>query len=600
MKESRIRVIQVAFIIIAAVYIARLFYLQIIDTSLKLEAQNNAVHRNVVYPYRGIIFDRNGKMLVSNTPVYDIMVIPKEVRITDTTDFCEVFGLTVEEVRENLKVARAYSKVKPSIFIPALYDQDFARVQDRLVDYPGFFVQARSIRNYPQNCMANALGYIGEISKEKIEKIGSDNYQAGDYIGISGLEEEYEKELRGVRGVRYTMVNVRGIEKGSFLDGQFDTLSVAGKDLVSSIDIDLQMYAETLMVGQTGSIIALEPQTGEILAYVSAPSYNPNDLTGKNFSKNYRKLLMDEKRPLFNRPIMASYPPGSTFKTVNSLIALQTGAIDSNEIFQCNRSIVNCHGHHRSANFHQGIQYSCNPYAWNVFRKMMYRGYNPNNKFIDTRLGFEKWRDEVAKFGLGKKLGVDLPNEKNGNIPSVKYYNKYFGENRWAFETIYSLSLGQGEIGITPVQLANVAAIYANRGYYYIPHLIKRIGEKHIRKEYSEKHDLGYNKVYLESLVSAMADVVRAGTATMARSDSIIICGKTGTVQNPHGKDHSMFIGFAPRNNPKIAIAVVMENAGWGATASAPLGSLLIEKYIRKKVRRKWLQDYITKGVFFE
>ena len=600
MKESRIRIIQAAFIIIAAVYILRLFYLQIIDTSLKLEAQNNAVHRNVVYPYRGIIFDRNGKMLVSNTPVYDVMVIPREVKITDSADFCSVFGMTIEEVREAFKIAKAYSKVKPSLFIPALYDMDYARVQERLVDYPGFFVQARSIRNYPQNCMANALGYIGEISKEKIEKIGSDNYQAGDYIGISGLEEEYEKELRGVRGVRYTMVNVRGIEKGSFMDGQFDTLSVAGKDLISSIDIDLQMYAETLMVGQTGSIIALEPQTGEILAYVSAPSYNPNDLTGKNFSKNYRKLLMDEKRPLFNRPIMASYPPGSTFKTVNSLIALQTGAIDSNEVFQCNRGIVNCHGHHRSANFHQGIQYSCNPYAWNVFRKMMYRGYNPNNKFIDTRLGFEKWRDEVAKFGLGKKLGVDLPNEKNGNIPSVKYYNKYFGENRWAFETIYSLALGQGEIGITPVQLANVAAIYANRGYYYIPHLIKRIGEKHIRKEYREKHDLGYNKVYLESLVSAMADVVRAGTATMARSDSITICGKTGTVQNPHGKDHSMFIGFAPRDNPKIAIAVVMENAGWGATASAPLGSLLIEKYIRKKVRRKWLQDYITKGVFFE
>jgi penicillin-binding protein 2 len=448
--------------------------------------------------------------------------------------------------------------------------------------------------------MANALGYIGEISKAKMELVGKDNYTSGDYIGISGIEEKYEKELRGQRGVKYVMVNVKGIEKGSFMGGEFDTVSVAGKDLTSTIDIDLQMYAEKLMLNQIGSVVAIEPSTGEILCFVSSPNYDPNLLTGKDFAKNFRNLLVDPQKPLFNRPLMAIYPPGSTFKPINTMIALSQQVIDSTNVYPCNRGLVKCHGGHTSTNMHSGIQYSCNPYAYNIFKRLMYRGKS-SNMYIDTRLGYEIWRKEVLKFGFAKKLGVDLPNEKNGNIPSVKYYNRYFGENRWAFETIYSLALGQGEIGLTPIQMANEACIFANRGYFYTPHIIKAIGEdRRIRSEFVVKHDLGYPKPYWNSMASAMKDVVSAGTATMARSTVLTICGKTGTVENPHGKDHSIFIGFAPLDKPVIAIAVVMENAGWGATAAAPLASLVIEKYIRKEIKRLYLEDYVTKGQFFE
>ncbi len=600
MRENRKQLIQLAIILISFAFLVKLFFIQVIDSKYKEDAMNNAVHKVIVYPYRGVIFDRNNKMLVANTPVFDIMMVPRKVNIGDTAQFLQNFNLSKEDYIKTFLAAKKYSQVKPSVFLPTLGNEDFARIQDKLVNYPGFYVQARSVRNYPYKCLANALGYIGEVSQEKIELLGVNNYRAGDYVGISGIEEKYEPELRGQRGVKYVMVNVKGVEKGSFLEGKFDTLSVAGKDLKATIDIELQQYAELLMQGQIGSIVAIEPKTGEVLAFVSSPSYDPNLLTGKDFSKNYRKLVLDSLKPLFNRPLMAMYPPGSTFKPINYMIALKLGLLDTNQVFPCQRSLVNCHGRHSSANFHTGVQYSCNPYAYFVFKKLMYQGFS-TNAFVDTRKSFEVWRENALKFGLAKKLGIDLPNEKNGNLPSVKFYNKYFGENRWAFETIYSLGLGQGEILETPIQLANLACIFANRGYYYTPHLIKSIGEKRmIRKEYVEKHELNINKIYFNSMVEAMEDVVSAGTATMARSTVMSICGKTGTAENPHGKDHSLFFGFAPKDNPTIAIAVVMENAGWGATAAAPLASLVIEKYLRKEIKRSYLEDYIRKGVFFE
>ncbi|MFQ3575980.1 MAG: penicillin-binding transpeptidase domain-containing protein, partial [Cytophagales bacterium] len=549
---------------------------------------------------RGVIKDRNNKLLVANTPVYDIMMIPKKCKISDTTDFLRVFQIDKEYFIKTTEAAKSYSLFKPSVFMSTLSDLDYARIQERLVDFPGFYVQARSVRNYPFSCMANALGYTGEVSKEKIELLGKDNYKAGDYVGISGIEEKYEKELRGKRGVKYVMVNVKGIEKGSFMDGRFDTLSVAGQDLQSTVDIDLQQYAELLMKNQTGSVVAIEPSTGEILCFVSAPSYDPNLLTGKDFSKNYRMLLTDPKKPLFNRPLMAMYPPGSTFKPINYLTALRRNVLDTNQVFPCDRSKVSCHGRHSSTNFHTGLQFSCNPYAYFVFRKILYQNKH-KNPFIDTRINFEQWLRDTKELGIGVKLGIDLPNEKAGNLPSVKFYNKYFGENRWAFETIYSLGLGQGEVLVTPLQLANIAAIFANKGYYYTPHMIKAIGKnKTIRQEYAEKHIINAPPQVWNSFYSALADIVKGGTATMARSTVIEICGKTGTAENPHGKDHSLFWAFAPKDNPKIAIAVIMENAGWGATAAAPLASLVIERYLRGEIKRKYLEDYVLKGQFIE
>jgi penicillin-binding protein 2 len=600
MKNDRVLVLKICIVTTAIVYLLRLFWMQVIDSKFQKEAMNNAVHRVIVYPYRGVIKDRNDKLLVANVPVYDIMVIPKKCKIKDTLDFLNTFKISKEYLIQTLNAAKKYSPYKPSVFMATLSDKEFAQIQERLVDFQGFYVQARSMRLYPYACLANALGYIGEVSKERIELLGKDNYKAGDYVGISGLEEYYEKELRGKRGVKYVLVNVKGVEKGSFMNGKFDTLSIAGDDLYCTVDVDLQMYAEKLMKNQVGSVVAIEPSTGEILCFVSSPTYDPNLLTGKDFSKNYKILANDPQKPLFNRPLMAMYPPGSTFKPINYLNALRRNLLDTNQVFPCDRSKVNCHGRHASANFHTGIQYSCNPYAYFVFRRMLYQNKH-KNPFIDTRINFEQWLLDTKELGIGVKLGIDLPNEKPGNLPTVNYYNKYFGVNRWAFETIYSLGLGQGEVLVTPLQLANIAALFANKGYYYIPHLVKGIGKnKHIRKEFVEKKVIEAPPQVWNSFHNALADVVRAGTATMARSSVIEICGKTGTAENPHGKDHSLFWGFAPKENPKIAIAVVMENAGWGATAAAPLASLVIEKYLRGEIKRKYLEDYVLAGKFIE
>ncbi|MFN8437600.1 MAG: penicillin-binding transpeptidase domain-containing protein [Cytophagales bacterium] len=604
MKENKVVILQLVILFVCIAFVTRLFYLQIIDSSYKEEAMSNAVRREIVYPYRGIIFDRNGKMLVSNTPVYDVMFTPKKLVIRDTAHFLKSFDITLDQFKAIWKNAcdrtKGNTPNKPSVFLPRLTTHEYARVQEKLVNYPSMYINARSVRNYPSSCMANALGYIAEISEKQLEKYGKENYQPGDYIGFSGIEKEYEKELRGRRGVKYIMVNVHGVEKGSFLNGRYDTASVAGFDLTSTVDLDLQVYAEKLMQGKIGSVVAIEPSTGEILCFVSAPTYDPNLLTGKEYSKNFRTLNRDSLKPLYCRPLQGVYPPGSTFKPINYTVAQMMHVLDTNEVFPCARGLVNCHGRHSSANFHTGVQYSCNPYAYFIFRKILYRGLS-HNKFIDTRLSFEQWRKNVLKFGLSQRLGIDLPFERPGNLPSVKYYNKYFGVNRWAFETIYSLGLGQGEVLVTPLQLANVAAIFANRGYYYSPHLIKKIGDKSTtRTQFLEKKQVYQDSIFFNSMISAMGDVVRAGTATMARSQVIEIAGKTGTAENPHGDDHSLFLGFAPKNNPKIAVGVVLENAGWGATAAAPLASLIIERYLRGEIKRTYLEEYVLKGQFIK
>ena len=392
MLEQRKYIIQIIILSVGVIYLIKLLWLQTIDQTYKDSAMQNSIQRITVYPYRGVIFDRKGEMLVANSPVFDIMVIPKDVKIPDTVIFSNTFGLTVEEVRLRLREAKRYSKVKPSVFMPTLSTQDWARVQDKIVDFPGFYVQARSVRDYPFKCMANALGYIGEVSKERIELLGKDNYKSGDYVGISGIEEIYEKQLRGKRGVRYVMVDVKGAEKGEFKNGEYDTLSVAGENMTSTVDVKLQAYGEQIMQGKTGSIVAIEPSTGEILCLISAPTYDPNLLVGKQFSKNYNQLSKNPYKPLYNRALQAMYPPGSTFKIIQSLIGLQDHLIDSSRSLPCNKGLINCHNHPPAIGMRGAIQHSCNPYFYVLYNSMLQRGLS-SNPYVDAGKGFDIWFD---------------------------------------------------------------------------------------------------------------------------------------------------------------------------------------------------------------
>ena len=586
--------------LVAAIFLMKLFAIQVLNDEYALKANNNIIERIVRYPFRGLVYDRNGKLVVYNAPVYDLEVVPKDVELKDTLAFCQLFNITKEEFAEKMEKAKTYSYVKPSVFVKQISNTNFAQIQDYLINYPGFRVQARTNRAYTYSSLANALGYIGEISRYQLERDSARYYRQGDYIGISGIESEYESQLRGKRGVKYKMVNVRGIEKGSFKDGSYDTLSIAGENLQSTIDIELQNYAETLMKGKRGSIVAIEPKTGEILSFVSAPSYNPNSLSGRGFGKSFGALVSDTTKPLFNRPLMGAFPPGSIFKIVQALVGLQEGVINEHTVFECNRRIISCHGPHTRADLEKAIEVSCNPYFWNVYKRILNQGAS-DNTFVDTEIGLKKWKEMVMSFGLGQPLGVDLPHERAGYVPGPSLYDKIYGDNRWKFSTIYSNAIGRGELQIVPLQMANLAAIIANRGYYITPHLIKSIGEDgQPLQQYTEKHYTAVDAKYFETAVEAMASVVEQGTGMRARLPDIEVCGKTGTVDNKdrNEEDHSVFIAFAPKDNPKIALAVYVENAGQGARAAGGISGLLIEKYLKGCVERPNLQDYILKGDF--
>jgi penicillin-binding protein 2 len=598
MNDQRPVVILIFIFLAGAVLLTKLFAIQVLDDSFMKKAERNAIQRVVDHPYRGLIYDRNGKLLVYNNPIFDLMIVPKEFQVKDTTRFLELFQISKEHLIESYTTARKYSSVKPSTFIKQISTENFARVQDFLIDYPGLFIVTRSVRSYPSPIAAHAMGYIGEISGRQLERDSSKYYDQGDYVGLSGLESYYEKNLRGTKGVKYKMVNVRGIDKGPFKDGEYDTASVAGNNLTSTIDMGLQKYGEMLLQGKTGSVVAIEPKTGEILAMISAPFYDPNSLTGAEFSKSYQLLNLEISKPLFNRPIMASYPPGSIFKIVQSLIGLQDGILVPSTTFSCNRSLVACHNHPSPVNLFGAIRNSCNPYYHQAFRQIINREIS-SNTFKDTKIGLDDWREKVSKFGLGSTLGVDMRGEKSGSIPSGAYYDKVYGEGQWKYSTIYSLSIGQGEMQTTPLQMANLAAIFANKGYFYTPHLVKAIdGDKsRIPQEFRIKNDVGIDTKHFDLIQEAMAAALY-GTANRAVMKDLVIAGKTGTAQNPHGEDHSVFIAFAPLDNPQIAIAVYVENAGWGGRAAASTASLMIEKYIQREVKRLDLQDYVLAGNF--
>ena len=598
MNESRKIIIRLGVIFVGLVFLIKLFSIQVLSDNYMQAAENNILQRIIEYPYRGLVYDRNGQLLVINDPIYDLMVVPMEVEVKDTTLFCSLFDISKEEFVEKYKEARQYSVIKPSIFIKQISNTEFARIQDKLINFEGFYIYARSVRDYPYQTLANALGYVGEISKNQLDRDTTGYYRMGDYIGISGLESSYENDLRGTRGVKKRMVNVRGVEKGLFKEGRDDTLSVPGEDLMSTIDLEIQLYAEKLLAGKVGSLVAIEPETGEILSIVSSPSYEPSKLSGRVFSENFVKLSQDTLVPLFNRPIMAMYPPGSMFKTLQSLIALQENVVKPDELIYSDGRLIGDLAPNGYYDIKDAITYSSNNYFFKLFRRIINQGDDPN-PYLNARYGLEQWRNYVVRFGLGVRLGIDLPNPTSGYVPTLSYYDKIYGKNRWKFSNIYSLSIGQGETLVTPLQMANLAAILANKGYFYTPHIIRSIGQDGLPDpKYLIKNEVGIDTIHFDAVIAGMQEVVRSGSGRRAYMTNIEVCGKTSTVENPHGEDHSGFMGFAPKENSKIAVAVYVENAGQGGRAAASIASLIIEKYLTGEVKRKWLEDFALKGEF--
>jgi len=583
--SSRKFIVGLIFLVIGVLFIARLFTVQVLDDKYKLDSDSNVMREITQYPARGLIYDRNGELLVYNEAAYDLMVIPKQVKEIDTLALCTLLEIEKDVFLEKFNKAKKYSRYKASTFLKEISSISYANIQEQLFQYPGFFVQTRTLRKYPRNSAAHILGYIGEVNQNTIEK--KPYYKSGDYIGKSGLEYSYEELLRGTRGVKRVLVDVHNREKGSYKDGEADTMAVTGSVIKTTLDIVLQEYGERLMQNKKGSIVAIEPKTGEILALVSAPNYDPNMLVGRAVGKNYPILSKDSLNPLFNRALMAKYPPGSIFKTVQAMIGLEQGVISENSSFACNKSLVGCHNHPTATSVAASVKMSCNPYYYHVYKRILQQR-RVKSIFKDSELGLAIWSEQVKKFGFGQRLETDLPSIKSGYVPDVAFYNKWYGEGRWAFSTIYSLSIGQGEMGVIPLQMANLSATIANKGFYYVPHFVKNIEKSDtVPKKFTTKNKVGISEKHFETVIDGMYGVVyeSGGTARRARiHDSIVVCGKTGTAQNPHGEDHSVFIAFAPRENPKIAVAVYVENAGGGGTWAAPIASLMIEQYLTDSI----------------
>jgi penicillin-binding protein 2 len=597
--NDRKYVVMAIFVTISLVFIGRLFYIQVFNDDYKLSANNNVLRYVTDYPARGLVYDRNGKLLVYNEAAYDLMVTPKQIKNLDTMSLCNIIDMTKEDFIKKVRAARQYSPYKASVLAAQLSNSTYATLQEKLYTFRGFYVQSRTLRKYPTKIAGHTFGYVGEVSDKIVEK--DSYYKSGDYIGISGIEKAYEKELRGKKGLKILMVDVFNRTKGHFKDGKYDTIAVTGANLISTIDAELQAYGEKLFQNKTGGLVAIDPQTGEILACISAPGYDPNLLVGRERTKNYYKLLKDPLQPLFNRALMAYYPPGSTFKLVNDLIALKEGVLTPEKTYPCPGGYhmaghtVKCDGRHGNIHLRPAIQHSCNTYHCYVFRSIV-----DNPRFGNTKLGYTNWREHVLKFGVGKKMYTDLPQELKGNVPSMDYYDKIFGKDRWRSSTIVSLGIGQGELGITPLQMANIMAIVANKGYFHTPHIIKKIGNSNEHsKIFEKKNYTGIEKEYFDMVYDGMQDVLERGTAAGSRVKGINILGKTGTAQNPHGKDHSLFVAFAPRENPKIAIGLMVENGGWGASWAAPIGTLMIEKYLNDTVARKDLEKRMFDGVVY-
>ena len=590
------RILGIKFFVIITIFVLsiRLFSIQIMDTDYQEIANRNVIEKTIEYPYRGLVFDRNGKLLLYNDPVFDLMITPKNVDLSDSLLIKKLLFITQREFDQAYLKAISFSRHLPSIFYKQLSNEKFAAFQDRMRDLEGFNINSRTTRGYAEIGLANILGYVGEVTQKQLNMDTTGYYKSGDNIGITGIEKTYERSIRGLRGVKYRNVDVQGINMGPFENGAYDTLPQPGENLVLTIDVVLQKYAERLMEGKIGSLVAIDPSSGEILALVSAPSYDPSLLSGRGFSQNFVTIQSDSLKPLFNRPLQAMYPPGSMFKTIQGLIALEQDKVQADEIITVNSKLIGDHAPLGKYDMERAITKSSNNYFFKIFRRVIQQGELPS-PFIDTRMGYNKWRDYVLQFGFGKILDIDLPNERAGFVPSLEFYDKIYGKERWKFSNIYSLSIGQGELLVTPLQMANLGVILANRGYYFSPHLVRKVGDESLA--FSQKSSIEIDTGHYESILEGMQALVSV-PGSRAYIPDLVFCGKTSTVENPQGLDHSGFMGFAPRNNPKIAIAVYIENAGWGARAALSTASLAIEKYLNGSVKKKWLENYVLKGDF--
>lgn len=585
--EKRKYVVGGFITVIILIYIVRLFYLQIGDANYKARADSNAFLRRTIYPARGLVYDRNDRLIVLNKPAYDVMIIPKDVTPFDTTALCGVLGITKDQLKEKwaeMKDTRknpGYSAYSPQKLISHLSQEDYGKLQEKLYLFPGFFIQKRAVREYSTAAGANILGNIREVSANDIEN--DRYYRRGDYTGDLGIEKSYETALRGNKGVEILMKDAYGRIKGKYEDGAFDVAPTSGHNLKLGIDWDLQEYGEQLMVNKIGAIVAIEPATGEILCLVTSPNYDPSLLVGRSRGKNYADLVKNPMKPLYNRAIQGAYPPGSTFKPTQGLIFLQEGTVNLHTMYPCYRGYVNglrvgCHGHGSPIALKPAIQTSCNAYfCWGLKNFIDKRGTTPSRQL-------EKWKDYMVQMGYGYKLGVDLPSESRGFIPNPDYYSKSFRGANWTANSIISISIGQGEVLATPLQIANLCATIANRGWFRTPHVVKEIADSTIDAKYKERHRPRIKREYYEDVAEGMRMAVLGGTCRTANLPGVEVCGKTGTAQNPHGRDHSVFMGFAPYHNPKIAVCVYVENAGFGATFGVPIGSLIIEKYLNGSI----------------
>jgi len=574
--------------------IIKLFFIQIIDKSYKLSAENNIIRKIVKYPERGWIYDRNQKLLVSNQRAHDIMVVPYQLTSSiDTLFLCKILGISKSDFIQKMKNAKRNSNYKPSVFLKNMSKDKFADIQEYLHLFKGFYAQTRYVRAYNTASGGNIFGYTSQISIQQLKK--NPSYNKNDVIGATGIEKVYETILKGEKGVERKVVDVFGKYQGVFENGKYDTLPKKGKDITLTIDINLQEYAEVLMKNKKGSVVAIEPKTGEILCLLSSPSYDPVMFIGEERSKNFRSLFLDPSKPLYNRSTSALYPPGSIFKIINALIGLQERVINPGTLIKCKtgwnyKSILNigCHEHPSPLNLRQAIAQSCNAYFCELFTKTI-------NIYKDPSISLNHWQKHVESFGLNQVFQNDLYNEKKGCIPDGKHYDNLYGKKRWGASTCISLGIGQDALLMTPIQMANLAAIIANRGYYKTPHLIKSENKNFINYDLESHQYCSIDSIYFNYIVYGMQTAIEGqyGTAQSAKLNEITICGKTGTAQNPHGKDHSIFIAFAPKKNPQIALVVYVENGGWGSELAAPLGSLCIEKYLFGKTNRSTLEEKI-------
>lgn len=605
--EKRKYVIGGFIVLIALIYLVRLFDLQLADERYKRSADSNAFLKKTVYPSRGLIYDRNGELVVFNQPAYDVMLIPRDVQPFDTLDFCTTLNITKEALvkrfadMKDKRLNPGYSSYTPQRLIAQLSAQDYGRLQEKLYRFPGFFIQKRILRQYKQPTAANVLGNIREVSQADIDR--DDYYSPGDYTGDLGIEKSYEPYLRGVKGTEILIRDARGRIQGRYADGANDIEPISGRDIKLSLDIKLQQYAESLMVGKRGAVVAIEPATGEVLCMVSMPNYDPTLLVGRQRGKNYAKLVKDDSWPLFDRALMGTYPPGSTFKPTQGLIFLQEGIIDLNTTYPCSHGYISgglrvgCHAHGSPLPLKPALQTSCNAYFCWGFKAMIDR----RSKYGTPAKAFEIWKNHLVSMGYGYKLGIDLPGESRGFIPNAKFYDKFYSEGHWSANTIISVAIGQGEILATPLQIANLSATIANRGHFITPHVVKAIQDTVMPADILEVRTPTVAAHYYNDVAEGMRMAVTGGTCRRAAIPGIEVCGKTGTAQNPHGKDHSAFMGFAPYQEPKIAVAVYVENGGWGATYGVPIGSLVMEKYLTGTIatERKYMEEQMLNSSIY-